>query len=75
MYLDDIVVHSKSIKEHLVHLEAMFEKLARHGLRMKLKKCQFLQTRIKLLGHVADKDGGERWPRQDRHHKERTESH
>ncbi len=24
---------------------------------MKLKKCQFLQTRIKLLGHVVDKDG------------------
>ncbi len=57
VYLDDIVVHSKSITEHLTHLEELFKKLASHGFRMKLKKCHFLRSRIKLLGHIADKDG------------------
>ncbi len=32
VYLDDIVIHSKSIEEHLFHLEEIFKKLATHGL-------------------------------------------
>ncbi len=57
VYLDDIVIHSKSVAEHLSHLNAMFAKLESHGLRMKLKKCQFVQRRIKPLGHIVDEGG------------------
>jgi hypothetical protein len=52
VYLDDLLVMSSSIDEHLLHLEAVLQRLQKHALRPKLKKCEFLQTQIKFLGHI-----------------------
>lgn len=56
-YIDDVVIHSATKEEHMVHLEVVMELLKKHGLRLRLKKCSFVQPRVELLGHFVDKDG------------------
>ena len=41
VYLDDIIVFSRNIEEHLEHLEKVFKLLAGAGLKLKTKKCEF----------------------------------
>ena len=55
-YLDDIMVFSRSPEEHFEHLQRVFDRLKRHGLKMKLSKCQFLREETKYLGFVINKD-------------------
>ena len=51
-YIDDILIFSKDEDEHAHHLKKVLECLARRNLRVKLKKCCFLQQQIPFLGHV-----------------------
>jgi transposase InsO family protein len=57
IYLDDIVVFSSTIEEHLERLRAVFNRLNSFGLRLKPSKCQFLRTSVKYLGHVVSEAG------------------
>ena len=54
-YIDDILVFSKDEQQHQQHLKEVMQCLARHNLRVKLKKCSFYQTEISFLGHVLSK--------------------
>lgn len=56
-YLDDIMIYSKSRKDHLHHLRQVLSLLRKHGLYVKLSKCAFLQQQTEFLGHVISKDG------------------
>ena len=56
-YLDNILVFSSSVSEHLQHLQAVFERLKSHGLKLKLPKCQFLNEETMYLGFVINKTG------------------
>ena len=49
-YLDDIIIYSRSEKEHLEHLEEIFTRLKTAGLKLKLKKCCFFKRHIQYLG-------------------------
>ena len=51
-YLDDILVFSKSYKEHLQHLTSLFKALYEEGFRLSFEKCSFAKQTIKYLGHV-----------------------
>ncbi|RVW76470.1 Transposon Tf2-12 polyprotein [Vitis vinifera] len=51
VYLDDIVVYSKTLTEHEKHLRLMFQRLRKNKLYVKLEKCEFAQEEITLLGH------------------------
>ena len=51
-YLDDIIIYSRSEKEHLEHLEEIFIKLKAAGLKLKLEKCCFFKKHIQYLGHL-----------------------
>ena len=42
-YLDDIIIYSRSEKEHLEHLEEIFIRLKAAGLKLKLEKCCFFK--------------------------------
>ena len=53
-YLDDILIFSETLETHLSHLEAVFDKLRQHGLKLKLKKCSFLQLETHYLGFVIN---------------------
>lgn len=55
LYLDDILIFSRSVEEHLSHLRKVFEKLREHKLYAKLTKCKFSLSKISFLGHVLSK--------------------
>ena len=57
VYLDDIVIYSKSLKEHLDHLEQVFKIFSMYNLSLNIQKCKFFQERIKVLGHVLTSKG------------------
>ena len=51
IYLDDVIVYSKTEEEHLVRLQAVLEQFMEHGLKLKPSKCNFFRTEISYLGH------------------------
>ena len=51
-YLDDILIFSKSADEHLAHIQAVFDRLGQHGLKLKLKKCAFFAQETEYLGFI-----------------------
>ena len=57
MYLDDIIVYSDTIVDHLKWLERVFQKLREHGLKIEAEKCQFFQSHVKYLGHKVSAEG------------------
>lgn len=57
LYLDDIVVFSSSISQHLQRLEVVLSRLQKEGLKAKLEKCAFFQKEVRYLGHVISGEG------------------
>ena len=57
VYLDDVIVFSKTPDEHLKRLEAVFQKLSAAGLKLKPSKCTFFKTEITYLGHFITLEG------------------
>lgn len=57
VYMDDILILSKTKEEHLQHLQQVFSVLQAEGLSVKLKKCQFFRDELKFLGHIISGDG------------------
>ena len=57
IYLDDILVFSKSAKEHKEHLEQVMEVLDNNNFQIKEKKCSFYQEEVRFLGFVVGKNG------------------
>ena len=52
VYLDDIVVYSDSLDEHLDHLRKVLSTLKAHQLYVKPEKCEFGCAQITFLGHI-----------------------
>ena len=57
VFIDDILVYSRSREEHERHLSIVLQALRDKQLYAKLKKCEFWLDRISFLGHVVTKDG------------------
>jgi len=57
IYVDDIHIMSKSFKEHLYHLETIFNKFAEHNVTINYKKSSFLRKSVIFLGHVISAEG------------------
>ena len=57
VYLDDIVVFSSSISEHIEKLEKVFQRLQQYNLKLKPSKCHFLKSELLYLGHVVSSRG------------------
>ena len=53
VYLDDIIIFSKSWEEHIVHVDEILSVLERAGMKLKLRKWKIFVKRIKSLSHVA----------------------
>jgi hypothetical protein len=57
VFLNDILVYSKSEEEHEQHLRMVFQGLREHQLYSKLSKCSFYQRQIHYLGHIISEEG------------------
>ncbi|GBG60280.1 hypothetical protein CBR_g4234 [Chara braunii] len=57
VYLDDILVFSKTLQEHQGHLRQVLEKLREANFKINAKKCEWAKTEVLYLGHVLDGDG------------------
>lgn len=57
VYLDDIIVYSSSLQEHVDKLRKIFERLRETNLKVTLDKCEFLRKEVLYLGHTITKDG------------------
>jgi hypothetical protein len=50
-YIDDVLVHSKGLLQHLVHLEELFKRLHEVNMKIHPKKCEFVIILIVYLRH------------------------
>ena len=57
VYIDDVLVCSQTFEEHLTHLAQVMSRLQQAGLRLKAKKCLFIQEAVPYLGHIVTPDG------------------
>ena len=57
IYLDDLVIYSKSLEEHEDHLRQVFSVLAQHNLSVKASKCRLNLKELKLLGFIINERG------------------
>ena len=53
IYLDDLLIYSKSKAEHKVHLCQVFDHLYEETLFVKRKKCEFGKDLVEYLGHIV----------------------
>ena len=56
-YIDDILIYSKTIEEHHIHVRRVLKKLLENNLYVKLEKCEFDKSETTFLGYVISKDG------------------
>src|SRR3954462_1543529 len=57
VYLDDIIIYSKTFEQHIDHIKTIFKALRKAILKIKLKKCYFCFPNISFLGHIVGRDG------------------
>ena len=50
VYIDDILIYSRSLEEHIAHLQLVLERIKSVGLKLKLFKCAFVRHEVKYLG-------------------------
>ena len=57
VFIDDILIYSKSEEEHKDHLRAVLQRLRNHQLYAKFSKCEFWLKQVGFLGHVLSAEG------------------
>jgi len=57
VFIDDILIYSKSVQEHEQHLRVVLEKLRAHKLYAKFSKCEFWLEKVAFLGHILTAEG------------------
>ncbi len=57
VYIDDILIYSESLEEHIQQVRAVLKRLIQHQLYAKTEKCEFHLTSISFLGYVISHEG------------------
>jgi hypothetical protein len=57
VFIDDILIYSRSMKEHKEHLRIVLQRLREHKLYAKFSKCEFWIKEVPFLGHVVSTEG------------------
>jgi len=56
-FIDDILIYSKTVEEHLQHIEQVLKIFKEHKLKINIEKCSFMQTEVEVLGHKVSAKG------------------
>lgn len=74
VYIDNILIYSPNLEQHITHVRAILLHLTEHHLYAKLEKCEFHWLSLTFLGYVISQSGVERdqakvsaitsWPKQ-----------
>jgi hypothetical protein len=57
VFLDDILIYSTSLEDHVQHLEQVLDTLRKHQLYLKESKCTFAKDSLEYLGHIISSKG------------------
>lgn len=57
VYMDDIIIFSTSLQEHITSLKSVFKRLQENNLKIQLDKSEFLCKTVEFLGHVITPEG------------------
>ncbi len=57
VYIDEIFIYSRSLEEHVEHLQKVFQRLRENKLYATLTKCEFGVTEVDFLGHRITQEG------------------
>lgn len=57
VYLDDILIFSTSLQEHITSLRKIFGRLSEYNLKVQIDKCNFFKRESEYLGHLITTDG------------------
>ena len=57
IFIDDILIYSKTKEEHAEHLRIVLQTLRQEKLYAKLSKCSFWLDHVSFLGHIISRDG------------------
>ncbi|UYV81630.1 hypothetical protein LAZ67_20001748 [Cordylochernes scorpioides] len=56
-FIDDLLIYSESLEQHLADLTEVLDRLRKYGLQVRPSKCQLFQEEVTFLGHRVDNDG------------------
>lgn len=57
VYIDDVLIASKDLEEHKIHLRKLFERLRDFGLTINVSKCEFGKSKLSFLGYLVTSEG------------------
>ena len=57
VHIDDVLIFSRTLEEHIEHLKLVITRLQEAGLKLKPIKCHFLREEVEYLGHVITPKG------------------
>ena len=57
VYIDDIIIYSRTFEQHMDHIQQVFDALRKACLKIKLKKGYFCFPSIAFLGHIVGRNG------------------
>ena len=63
VYIDDILVFSRTLEDHLEHLRQVIQRIQAAGMKLKPSKCRFIRQEVEYLGHVITPQGLKTNPR------------
>ena len=57
IYMDDLMIASRSFEDHICHLKQVFQKLEEFKILVNVDKCEFARPQLEFLGHIVDQNG------------------
>ena len=57
IFLDDILIYSQNLDDHMKHVQMALQILRKHQLYAKPSKCSFFQHSVEYLGHIVSSNG------------------
>jgi len=57
IYMDDLVIFSNTLEQHILDLQKVFDIIKENGLKANLSKCHFIKQEVEVLGHILSTEG------------------